>query len=225
MYLLFPVTGLIVTTSDCNTAIYCEHLACNMQYTNLLYCDSSNPLTHTPTHTPHTHIHTQTHTHTQSHAQGAGFTATLASKGSGNLDISHSRTIRKWKITFLFSLVFAIPTIIVAFAPIDWEQIRPGLTPKDLVLFLLSTLIQVCVVGRRKKGKEGRKDGGGGRGRGGCCALSQQCSLSCLTVCFPAGGWWVPVLRVSIQISQTLCSEHGCADCPCNNHCLCILCK
>jgi len=42
MYLLFPVTGLIVTTSDCNTAIYCEHRACNTQYANLLYCDSSN---------------------------------------------------------------------------------------------------------------------------------------------------------------------------------------
>jgi len=75
--------------------------------------------------------------------EGAGFTARLASKGSGNLDISHSRTIRKWKITFLFSLMFAIPTIIVAFAPIDWKEIIPGLTPKDVVLFLLSTLIQV----------------------------------------------------------------------------------
>jgi len=53
--------------------------------------------------------------------------------------------------------VFAIPTVIVAFAPIDWKQIICGLTPKDVVLFLLSTLIQVCVVGRRKKGKEGRR--------------------------------------------------------------------
>ena len=36
--LALPVTGLIITTS---TAIYCEHPACNTQYANLLYCDSS----------------------------------------------------------------------------------------------------------------------------------------------------------------------------------------
>ena len=52
--------------------------------------------------------------------------------------------------------------MIVAFAPVDWSEIVPGLTPRDVVLFLLSTIIQV-----RREG--GRCEGGriGGRGEGG----------------------------------------------------------
>ena len=43
-----PVTGLIITTPVyCNTAIYCEHLACNMQYANMPYCDSPSWYTFT----------------------------------------------------------------------------------------------------------------------------------------------------------------------------------
>ena len=105
--------------------------------------------------------------------QGAGFTTKLGDHSSSN--ISHSRTIRKWKVTFLFSLIFAIPTVIVAFAPVDWSEIVPGLTPRDVVLFLLSTIIQVREERRKEGGRvrerererrrEEEGEGGGGEGR------------------------------------------------------------
>ena len=73
-------------------------------------------------------------------------------------------------MTFLFSLIFAIPTVIVAFAPIEWGEIIPGLTARDVVLFLLATIIQVREggVGEGGEGGEGREGGReGGRGGGG----------------------------------------------------------
>ena len=79
----------------------------------------------------------------------------LASNGSGNSDLTHSQTIRRWKVTFFFSLIFAIPTIIISFASLDWNEIVPGLAVEDVVLFLLATIIQVCVCGVGEKGKGG----------------------------------------------------------------------
>jgi hypothetical protein len=46
-------------------------------------------------------------------------------------------------MTFIFSLVFAIPTVIIAFVPVEFLPITPGLTAKEVILFLLSSFIQV----------------------------------------------------------------------------------
>ena len=78
--------------------------------------------------------------------QGAGFTAHMASADSKHSGINHSKSIRKWKWTFIFSVVFAIPTFIIAFIPVEWVTIVPGLTAKELVLFALSTTVQVSGV-------------------------------------------------------------------------------
>ena len=61
-------------------------------------------------------------------------------------EISHKRTIFRWKVTFIFSLLFAVPTFIVALVPVDWHVVIPGLTVRDVILFFLSTVIQVGVV-------------------------------------------------------------------------------
>ena len=75
--------------------------------------------------------------------QGAGFTARVTSADSRDSGVSHRKSIRKWKLTFVFSLVFAIPTVIIAFVPVNWVLITPGLTAKEIVLFFLSTIVQV----------------------------------------------------------------------------------
>ena len=50
-------------------------------------------------------------------------------------------------MTFIFSLVFAIPTVIIAFVPVEFLPITPGLTAKEVILFLLSSFIQVRAAG------------------------------------------------------------------------------
>ena len=84
-----------------------------------------------------------------SHMQGAGFRARVSSGDSAHSGINHSRTIRKWRTTFLLSLLLAVPTVIIAFVPFDWVIITPGLSAKELVLFLLSTIIQVSLLSYR----------------------------------------------------------------------------
>ena len=75
--------------------------------------------------------------------QNAGFDARVDTDGLGSSGMSHSKSIKKWRNTFIFSLVFAIPTVLIAFLPIEWLFIIPGLTVRDVLLFLLSTTIQV----------------------------------------------------------------------------------
>ena len=62
------------------------------------------------------------------------------SKKSG---INHRKTIIKWALTFGFSLIFGIPTAVVAFIPVTWKEITPGLTDQELILFALATVVQV----------------------------------------------------------------------------------
>lgn len=57
--------------------------------------------------------------------------------------MSHKKSIRKWKLTFIFSLVFAIPTVVIAFIPVEWIVISPGFTAKEIILFVLSSIVQV----------------------------------------------------------------------------------
>ncbi len=76
-------------------------------------------------------------------SQDAGFDARVDNEGGAHTGLSHSRSIRKWRNTFVFSLVFAIPTLLFAFMPITWPVIVPGLTVKEVLLFTLSSIIQV----------------------------------------------------------------------------------
>ena len=57
--------------------------------------------------------------------------------------INHRKTIIKWALTFGFSLIFGIPTAVVAFIPAGWKEITPGLSNKELILFALATAVQV----------------------------------------------------------------------------------
>ncbi|XP_019862991.1 PREDICTED: copper-transporting ATPase 1-like [Amphimedon queenslandica] len=76
-----------------------------------------------------------------------GFRAQLASKdGTG---VNHSSEIRRWKCTFLLSLILGIPTVIVAFANVfdkdlvNWPKIYGGVTLQEVILFTLATIIQI----------------------------------------------------------------------------------
>ncbi len=80
------------------------------------------------------------------HIQNAGFDARLDNEGNSQSGLSHSRSIRKWRNTFIFSLVFGVPTMIVAFMPITWPIITPGLNARDVILFTLASIIQVLVL-------------------------------------------------------------------------------
>ena len=64
--------------------------------------------------------------------------------------MNHHKSIRKWRMTFIFSLVFAIPTVIIAFVPVEFLPITPGLTAKEVILFLLSSFIQVSAASMLK---------------------------------------------------------------------------
>ena len=73
-------------------------------------------------------------------------------------DLTPSSAIHKWRRTFIISLLFAVPTIILAFIPsVPWPEVVPGVSVRDVVLFLMSTLVQVGVV-----------SGGRGLSKGGC---------------------------------------------------------
>ena len=67
--------------------------------------------------------------------------------------MNHHKSIRKWRMTFIFSLVFAIPTVIIAFVPVEWWTLTPGLTGKEVVLFLLSSIVQVSAASTLKSPK------------------------------------------------------------------------
>ena len=55
----------------------------------------------------------------------------------------------RWRCTFLFSLIFGIPTIFVAFINvfsyevISWPTVYGALTLQEIILFVLATIIQV----------------------------------------------------------------------------------
>ena len=54
-----------------------------------------------------------------------------------------SRSTRKWRNVFLLSLILGIPTAFIAFLPVEWKVLVPGLSLRDALLCVLSTLIQV----------------------------------------------------------------------------------
>ena len=60
-------------------------------------------------------------------------------------DLDNSSTIRRWKWTFVVTAVFAVPAVLLAFMPsgVHWTSVVPGLTVRDILLFLISSFVQV----------------------------------------------------------------------------------
>ena len=60
-------------------------------------------------------------------------------------DLSDHAVTKKWAITFLLSLLFTIPVMFTIWTPIKWFNliILPGLNFRTLLLFCLSTVVQV----------------------------------------------------------------------------------
>ncbi len=78
--------------------------------------------------------------------QNAGFDAHLGNEGNAQSNLSDNRSLRRWYITFFFSLVFGIPTIIIAFTSVEWPVLTPGLNLREVLLLTLASIIQVYTV-------------------------------------------------------------------------------
>ncbi|XP_065831146.1 copper-transporting ATPase 2-like [Oscarella lobularis] len=77
--------------------------------------------------------------------QTAGhFTASVAASRQAGEHLSHSKEIRKWCLTFLLCLVFAIPTMAVAMGLHSScpDLVFPGLSVRNLILWIFCTIIQ-----------------------------------------------------------------------------------
>ncbi|KIH55841.1 heavy metal-associated domain protein [Ancylostoma duodenale] len=86
--------------------------------------------------------------------EGLGYTAELASKDDQVKRLDHSEEVRKWRTTFLVSLVFGIPVMLIMVVfhwilhtPMHPENQTPILSPAlsldNLLLLLLCTPVQV----------------------------------------------------------------------------------
>lgn len=66
-------------------------------------------------------------------------------KSLGQTDLDNSATIRRWKWTFIVSVVFAVPAVLLAFLPsrVHWPSVVVGVTVRDILLLLISTVVQV----------------------------------------------------------------------------------
>ena len=62
-------------------------------------------------------------------------------------DFDNSHTIRRWRWTFVVTLLLAIPAVLLAFIPrgLHWTIIFPGVTVRDLLLLLISSVVQVTI--------------------------------------------------------------------------------
>ena len=58
--------------------------------------------------------------------------------------MNHSVT-KRWAVVFLLSLIFTVPVMFTIWVPLDWFKIiiLPGLPLRTLLLFCLSTVVQV----------------------------------------------------------------------------------
>ena len=88
--------------------------------------------------------------------RNVGFEADLFSRGveTSQNYLSHQEEIRKWRNSFLISLIFGVPCmVIMMYFMFEMNQpdhhhendccIVPGLSLENLLLFLLSTPVQV----------------------------------------------------------------------------------
>ena len=75
----------------------------------------------------------------------AGFEAKSVAKSLVQTDLNNSSTIRRWRWTFIVTAVFAVPAVLLAFIPsgVHWTIVIRGVTIRDLLLFLISTFVQV----------------------------------------------------------------------------------
>jgi len=83
------------------------------------------------------------------HIKDLGFSATIQSRDNNKEEaLSHAKTIKKWRISFLISLIFGIPVFaVVVTYSILGEQSGPyvtkGVSLQNLLLFILCTPVQI----------------------------------------------------------------------------------
>ena len=83
------------------------------------------------------------------HINDLGFSASIPSNDSSKVEaLSHSKTIKRWKTSFIISLIFGIPVFVVVITySILGEQSGPyvvaGLSLQNLLLFILCTPVQI----------------------------------------------------------------------------------
>jgi Cu+-exporting ATPase len=77
--------------------------------------------------------------------EDAGFEAKSVAKSLVQTDLNNSSTIRRWRWTFIVTAVFAVPAVLLAFIPsgVHWTIVIRGVTIRDILLFLISTFVQI----------------------------------------------------------------------------------
>ncbi|XP_031553563.1 copper-transporting ATPase 1-like isoform X2 [Actinia tenebrosa] len=82
--------------------------------------------------------------------EGLGFSASLSSGDKNKDKIDHSASIKKWRRSFLFSLIFGFPVfcIFITYVILDElgkrprNNVLPGLSLENLLMFILCTPVQ-----------------------------------------------------------------------------------
>lgn len=84
--------------------------------------------------------------------QSIGFPASVVSEDSKTSSLAkvHHRETRRWRNSFLLAAIFGIPAMIIMMAFMfkwknheDAPQVYPGLSLENLIMFLMSTPVQV----------------------------------------------------------------------------------
>ncbi|KAK2563148.1 Copper-transporting ATPase 1 [Acropora cervicornis] len=83
--------------------------------------------------------------------ESMGFGASLSSNDSKKNRIDHTKEIKKWRRSFLFSLIFGVPTFVIFISYVIMDELDtrpnqmvfPGLSLENLILFILCTPVQI----------------------------------------------------------------------------------
>ena len=107
----------------------------------------------------------------------------------------------RWAITFIFAALFGIPAFIIhlRMGDFDIEPVAPGLSMANLILLILSTIVQVNTTHTRV--------------------------TVCMLCVFTVGVCGLSVLRVIVCSPPSQDRQHGCLDHPGNHYSILVLCK
>ena len=74
-----------------------------------------------------------------------GFEAEIAAKALVPSDLNNSRTIFWWRLTFMATLLLAIPAVLLSLISRGphLTTLAPGVTIRDIALFLICSVAQV----------------------------------------------------------------------------------
>lgn len=83
--------------------------------------------------------------------ESLGFGASLSSNDEKKNRIDHSKEIKKWRRSFLFSLIFGVPTFVIFITYVILDELNkrphqmvfPGLSLENLLMFILCTPVQI----------------------------------------------------------------------------------